>query len=210
MLAVAAWIVLATSPRRAADLALAAVLALSAVQFLVKAMLAGLAGAGPGVRDYVLSTYAFYSQTAGGILSLCLGLALIGVVVRDVMEEARLRLQRDGLSGVLTRAGFLERVAAALARPGAAQGRVVVLCDLDRFKSINDRFGHAAGDEVIRASGRACGRGSASGPCAAGLAGRSSASCCRRAGSPRRWRGSRRSGPWFGSAATPSSRPRSL
>ncbi|WP_187371353.1 GGDEF domain-containing protein [Methylobacterium oryzihabitans] len=153
MLAVAAGIVLAASPRRAADLALAAILALSAAQFLVKAILAGLAGAGPGVRDYVLSTYAFYSQTAGGILSLCLGLALIGVVVREVMEEARLRLQRDGLSGVLTRAGFLERVGAALARPAAARGRVVVLCDLDRFKSINDRFGHAAGDEVIRAFG---------------------------------------------------------
>lgn len=152
MLAVATARVLRTSPRRPVDLVLAAVLGLSAVQFLTKAVLAGHAGSGPGVRDYLVSTYAFYSQTAGGILSLLLGVALVGLVAHEVMAETALRLQRDGLSGVLNRAAFMERVPDTF-RKSAGTGAILILADLDRFKSINDRFGHAAGDEVIRAFG---------------------------------------------------------
>ncbi|MDP4026853.1 GGDEF domain-containing protein [Methylobacterium sp. NEAU 140] len=149
MLATSAGAVLVTSPRRPVDVALAVVLALSSAQFLTKAVLSGLAGHGPGVRDYIVSAYAFYSQTAGGILSLLLGLALVGLVVTEVMTEAKLRLQRDGLSGLFNRAAFMERVPEVLRRSGSMPV-ALILADLDRFKSINDRFGHAAGDEVIR------------------------------------------------------------
>ncbi len=152
MLAIAAVTVLATSSRRLIDLALAAVLGLSAVQFLTKGVLAALAGSGPGVRDYLVSTYAFYSQTAGGILSLFLGLTLVGLVVKEVMAEARLALQRDALSGVLNRAAFMERVPGLLRLSNPAPATLII-ADLDHFKAINDRFGHAAGDEVIKAFG---------------------------------------------------------
>jgi len=152
MLAIGAGFVLRTSPRRPVDLALAAVLGLSAIQFTLKGVLAGIAGGGPGVRDYVVSSYAFYSQTAGGILSLLLGLSLIGLVVVEVMAETRLRLQQDALSGILNRAAFLERVPAVL-RLSAQRPSAIILADLDHFKSINDRFGHAGGDEVIRSFG---------------------------------------------------------
>ena len=150
VLAFAAGFVVFASRRRPVDLALAAILSLCAAQFLAKAGLAAWAGSGPGVRDYVVSRYAFYSQTAGGILSLFLGLSLVGLVVTEVMEEAAERHQRDDLSGLLNRKAFFARLSAARSRAGPA---CVVLCDLDRFKSINDGFGHAAGDEVIRAYG---------------------------------------------------------
>jgi len=152
MLAIAAGTAAGASPRRPVDMALAAVLGLSAVQFIAKGVLAALVGSGPGVRDYVASTYALYSQTAGGILSLLLGLALVGLVVTEVMAEARLRLQRDALSGVMNRAAFMERVPDVL-RLSRGAPATLILADLDRFKSINDRFGHAAGDEVIRVFG---------------------------------------------------------
>ncbi|KQT61347.1 hypothetical protein ASG52_00200 [Methylobacterium sp. Leaf456] len=153
MLGIAAAIVLGASRRRAIDLALAAILILSAAQFVAKAVLAGLAGSGPGVRDYLASTYAFYSQTAGGILSLLLGLTLFGLMMVEVIEAARLSLQRDGLSGLLNRGAFTERAVRALAASPPGARTSLILCDLDRFKGINDRFGHAAGDEAIRAFG---------------------------------------------------------
>jgi diguanylate cyclase (GGDEF)-like protein/PAS domain S-box-containing protein len=59
------------------------------------------------------------------------------------------RAAHDPLTGLANRAVMQETLAAALAEPGAS-GRVAVLVlDLDEFKEINDRFGHAAGDEVL-------------------------------------------------------------
>ncbi len=151
-LAIAGIFVMSASRRRPVDLALAAVLILSAIQFLIKGVLAGLAGSGPGVREYIISTYAFYSQTAGAVLAILLGLSLIGVIVTEVMEESMLRLQRDMLSGVLNRSAFMDRTSAFLKRSSSVPASLII-CDLDHFKSVNDRFGHAAGDEVIRAFG---------------------------------------------------------
>ncbi|UDQ87960.1 GGDEF domain-containing protein [Xanthobacter autotrophicus] len=153
MLAFAAGTVLRHSPGRAVDLVLAGVLGLCALQFTAKAVLIPLDGADNGVRDYLTSAYARYSQTAGSILSLMLGVALLALVVTEVIAEATGRLERDGLSGVLTRTAFLERAErlADAAPPGTDIG--LLICDLDHFKAINDRFGHSAGDEVIRRFG---------------------------------------------------------
>ena len=57
----------------------------------------------------------------------------------------------DELSAVLNRRGFVlevTRAIAAAARGGP--GGVLIICDLDGFKAVNDRFGHRAGDEVLR------------------------------------------------------------
>ena len=60
----------------------------------------------------------------------------------------------DELTGLLNRRGFLS----AFARANAAAKRngssgVIVVCDLDGFKKVNDRLGHAQGDEVLRRLG---------------------------------------------------------
>jgi diguanylate cyclase (GGDEF)-like protein len=71
---------------------------------------------------------------------------------------ARLRMTEDMthmathdiLTGLLNRAVFLDRVNHALTgtrRKGA--GLAVLFCDLDRFKKVNDQFGHAAGDALL-------------------------------------------------------------
>ena len=58
----------------------------------------------------------------------------------------------DELTGLLNRRGFHLALGAALAR---AQRRgetgLLVLCDLNRFKAVNDRYGHLAGDAVLGA-----------------------------------------------------------
>jgi diguanylate cyclase (GGDEF)-like protein len=61
----------------------------------------------------------------------------------------------DALTGLINRRGL-----EALALPAVAQARragtpsVMIMADLDHFKMINDKHGHAAGDVVLRALGR--------------------------------------------------------
>lgn len=63
----------------------------------------------------------------------------------------RLKMQnRDPLTGLLTRAWLDEHVPALLERSLKAESPVsCVFFDIDNFKSVNDRFGHQVGDEVL-------------------------------------------------------------
>ncbi|MDR5752226.1 MULTISPECIES: EAL domain-containing protein [unclassified Caballeronia] len=80
------------------------------------------------------------------------------VLVRDVTEARAIseRLSRqathDELTGLINRRELLLRLN-RLVDEGAAASVDLLFIDLDRFKDINDSFGHAAGDEVLRAIG---------------------------------------------------------
>ena len=82
-------------------------------------------------------------------------------LVRDVTDrhhrEAALahRAEHDSLTGLVNRACFESRLT-ELAQPGSASPRLgpsrqvaVLFIDLDEFKPVNDRYGHAAGDTVL-------------------------------------------------------------
>lgn len=66
-------------------------------------------------------------------------------------EELRLLATVDELTGLPNRRHFMARLAAetARARRNGSQLCLAIL-DLDHFKAINDRYGHAAGDAVLR------------------------------------------------------------
>jgi diguanylate cyclase (GGDEF)-like protein len=71
------------------------------------------------------------------------------------VEELRRIADTDPLSGLPNRRAFLASAEEAFAyykRYGRSIGVLVV--DIDHFKQVNDRFGHAAGDAVIREVGR--------------------------------------------------------
>ena len=56
----------------------------------------------------------------------------------------------DGLTGLLNRRSVLERLDQAVARAKRRSAPVAVLfIDVDQFKAVNDRYGHAAGDAVL-------------------------------------------------------------
>ena len=70
--------------------------------------------------------------------------------LREELEAARNDAQRDELTGLANRRAMQERgrVELKLAkRTGVAVS--VILCDLDHFKNINDRYGHEAGDAAL-------------------------------------------------------------
>jgi diguanylate cyclase (GGDEF)-like protein len=90
---------------------------------------------------------------AAGLVPLSLTCtALVLVVRRRLFPELLHLAQVDGLSGVLNRRAFLEAVEHRLEEiVSRGENAVVALIDLDHFKQINDRYGHAAGDGVILA-----------------------------------------------------------
>jgi diguanylate cyclase (GGDEF)-like protein len=67
------------------------------------------------------------------------------------LHEARRLSSTDPLTGLLNRRGLSERAPAVVSlarRAGRPVG--VVVADVDHFKRVNDRYGHAVGDEVLR------------------------------------------------------------
>lgn len=65
--------------------------------------------------------------------------------------------QRDGLTGIANRPHFIERAERALdTTRKSGRELCVVLWDLDYFKAINDHFGHAAGDFVLKKTVEVC------------------------------------------------------
>ena len=68
--------------------------------------------------------------------------------LRAKLEAARDDARRDPLTDLPNRRAFEEAFAEATAQ---GRGSCLAVCDVDRFKHVNDRFGHAVGDRVLKA-----------------------------------------------------------
>jgi diguanylate cyclase (GGDEF)-like protein len=74
-------------------------------------------------------------------------------VTQTVAAERQVRhlASVDDLTGLPNRQTFLAALQHALQRPGAKDGRIAVcFIDLDRFKTVNDKLGHGAGDALLQ------------------------------------------------------------
>ena len=70
---------------------------------------------------------------------------------RKHLEEQRQQAMIDTLTGLANRAGLQKRMSEEFERWQRYGGQLLlVVLDVDHFKSINDRFGHLAGDKVLR------------------------------------------------------------
>jgi len=76
------------------------------------------------------------------------------ICVSDVTESAKLREElkiqasHDALTGCLNRSAVIQALERLLAEPDHG-GTALVFIDIDHFKPVNDRLGHAAGDELL-------------------------------------------------------------
>jgi two-component system cell cycle response regulator len=70
-------------------------------------------------------------------------------------EQLRVQATHDSLTGFLNRFAILEALNREVTR-SAREGTpaAVIMADLDHFKQVNDTYGHAAGDDVLRESAR--------------------------------------------------------
>ncbi|MEN3230248.1 EAL domain-containing protein [Methylorubrum rhodesianum] len=83
------------------------------------------------------------------------------VAVRDLRDRRQAESQiqflahHDALTGLANRASFGKRLDQEMRVADAGGGKLAVLClDLDRFKEVNDLFGHAAGDAMLESVAR--------------------------------------------------------
>jgi diguanylate cyclase (GGDEF)-like protein len=85
----------------------------------------------------------------GLVTAFFLGYALLSNR-RHRAELIRLA-ERDELTGLLNRRAIVRKAVECLSRARESRGTLVIgLIDLDHFKSINDRFGHAVGDQLLQ------------------------------------------------------------
>jgi diguanylate cyclase (GGDEF)-like protein len=103
-------------------------------------------------HDSLLSGLSF-ALLAFGTLLFTVVMAFLQLNMTKERTELKHKINSlvDPLSGVANRRAFLDRAAVLLARQEVEREPLaVMLFDLDHFKQINDRFGHAVGDSVLQ------------------------------------------------------------
>ena len=100
----------------------------------------------------------FYIGCAVEVMATTLGVAERFMALKEQRDRARLEAkvfgelsERDPLTGLMNRRAVQSR----FEQLHAAGYETVAVLDLDRFKAINDRFGHNIGDDVLRACAKA-------------------------------------------------------
>ena len=123
-------------------------------------------------RREALLTYAFVSASFGAaslwafdsgprfiqwVTVVIVGAVVVGFVaalktaLTALVERLSALAREDPLTGALNRRAFVERLDAEIARSARfGASCAVAVVDVDHFKDINDRFGHAAGDAALR------------------------------------------------------------
>jgi diguanylate cyclase (GGDEF)-like protein len=116
-----------------------------------------------GVVPTILVAFAtpdiFYRAT-GGVLLIFLAGGIQSMIGRYHYAVSGITMRRtfaalarsDGLTGLPNRLALSERFNEMAIRSGSARGDIAVHClDLDRFKPVNDRYGHPVGDLLLQA-----------------------------------------------------------
>ena len=79
----------------------------------------------------------------------------LGMAFVDKSMQAEYLAHNDPLTGLPNRVHFLERIALhAREAPQSAAGFAIMLLDVERFRSVNDTYGPAAGDDALRTIAR--------------------------------------------------------
>lgn len=102
--------------------------------------------------------YLFPDHESDGVILMTFVVVVLSSVRQFLTQQEARRLQRsldlqakhDPLTGLVNRSFLLQLLGQAILRADSRFAVAVLFIDLDRFKSVNDIYGHAAGDELLR------------------------------------------------------------
>jgi diguanylate cyclase (GGDEF)-like protein len=86
----------------------------------------------------------------GLLFTISIAFILLAMAKERTEYRHRTAARTDPLTGIANRRGFLEQTALSRSSAGGSQPTAVLLFDLDNFKTINDRYGHAVGDRTLQ------------------------------------------------------------
>lgn len=137
--------------KRVVDRFLFWTLFLFGLQFFPRTILT--VGLSPPAGELAFADSVFWQtlQLSLAVLGAGLAMAILAASVSDLMDDLRRERDLDHLTELLNRRGFEAQIAAPMRRD--PQRASLILCDVDHFKSINDTFGHDAGDTVLKEIG---------------------------------------------------------
>jgi two-component system cell cycle response regulator len=108
-----------------------------------------VAGLESGADDYL--TKPFNSEELKARLRTGLRILDLEDHLVEAREKMRFQATHDGLTGLWNRGVIMDLLGRELARSRREHVTTAILmCDLDHFKSINDTYGHLAGDDVLK------------------------------------------------------------
>src|SRR6185295_2948640 len=86
----------------------------------------------------------------GLLFTISIAFMLLAMAKERTEYRHRAAARTDALTGIANRRGFLEQTAVSRRTAAGTQPTAVLLFDLDRFKPINDQYGHAVGDRTLQ------------------------------------------------------------
>ena len=104
-------------------------------------------------QDMTPAVFSLFGMIHFEAIVFAVGTAIFILALVKERTEAALKVaaRLDGLTGIANRAAFMESAARVIERCRREKAPVAVMMfDLDRFKVVNDTYGHATGDAVIR------------------------------------------------------------
>ena len=142
-----AWYLRNKFNNRKSDKLIVGMLLLVGIHFFPRTLLTAHSITDDTLVDFAFTSFWQWTVFTTTVAAVIAGLVLFAAASSDRFDELTHERDSDHLTGLLNRRGMETHIKALRGRDHSGW---IVACDIDYFKTINDDFGHAAGDIVLK------------------------------------------------------------